>query len=74
MFGAFKKDREKEKDEVVSALENRITNNHLNFDDLEQVEILNRLTIRIFERKKDKRNRLVEEARMAQNSMKEIKV
>lgn len=69
----FKKDREQEKEEVVSGIINNIFNNHYSFTHLEQTEILNRVSLRVMERKKEARKRLLEEARELQNSLVDIK-
>ncbi len=70
----FSKNRDHEKQVVISGTLSRIFDNHLSFSHAEQTEILNRVMLNVLERKKDTRQKLIQEARELQNSIKELKL
>ena len=74
MMNWFKKDREQEKDLVVNGIVDRIVNNIIKLNHSEQTEIINRVTLRLMERKKERRAELIKEARELQESITEIKI
>lgn len=74
LLEVFKKDREAEKEEAINSITGNILNNKYSFNHIEQSEILNRVALRIFERKKESRRRLIAEAREVQKSMLDLKL
>ena len=74
MFGIFKVNRDQEKTNLIRSIVNSITENDLNFTPIEQTEILNRISLRVMEKKKEERSRLLKEARELQQSLIDLKI
>lgn len=78
LFSLFRVDKtvlkEKQKEQTVDYIVSSIVSNINNYSHTEQTEILNRVTIRIMERKKEKRSLLIKEARELSESMADIKI
>lgn len=71
---SFQKSREQEIDDVVREIVKSIMYSDLDFTNQEQKEILDRVILNIFERKREKRAQLIKEAREIQEVLKEIKI
>ena len=74
MFNLFKVNREEEKTNLIRSIVSTITENNLNFSPIEQTEILNRISLRVMEKKKEERSRLLKEARELQQSLIDLKI
>lgn len=74
MFGIFKVNRDQEKTNLIRSIVNSITENDLNFSQTEQTEILNRISIRVMEKKKEGRSKLLKELRELQQSLIDLKI
>ena len=74
MFKVFKKDRERDKDNTVNSILDDIIDDWRDWSPTEQTEIFNRVGLRLMERKKEGRSKLIKEARELQQSMKDIKI
>lgn len=74
MFNLFKVNREEEKTNLIRSVVSTITENNLNFSPIEQTEILNRISLRVMEKKKEERSRLLKEARELQQSLIDLKI
>lgn len=74
MFGIFKVNRDQEKTNLIRSIVNSITENDLNFSQTEQTEILNRISIRVMEKKKEGRSKLLKELRELQQSLIDLKL
>lgn len=70
----FQKSREQEIDDVVRGIVKSIMYSYLDFTNQEQKEILDKVILNIFERKREKRAQLIKEARELQEVLKEIKI
>lgn len=69
LFSYLKPSREKQKETTINFIVSSILESVNKYDHTEQTEILNRVTIRLMERKKEKRTKLIQEARQLQESM-----
>lgn len=74
MFGIFKVNRDQEKTNLIRSIVNSITENDLNFSQTEQTEILNRISLRVMEKKKEGRSKLLKELRELQQSLIDLKI
>lgn len=74
MFNLFKVNREEEKTNLIRSIVNGIVENDLKFTHTEQTEILNRISLRVMEKKKEDRSRLLKEARELQQSLIDLKL
>lgn len=74
MFNLFKVNREEEKTNLIRSIVSTITENNLNFSPGEQTEILNRISLRIAEKKKEGRSKLLKELRELQQSLIDLKI
>lgn len=74
LIDIFKKDRNQEKDEVVSGIVETLLNGTNKFSPIEVTEIYNRVGVRIFERNKESRSKLIKEAREHQEALEEMKI
>ena len=70
----FKKDREFEKELTVGKIVRILHDSAEQFTEAEITEILNRTSLRVFERKKERRTELIKEARELQESMVDMKL
>lgn len=75
LFPEFKRDsREQLIDKTVTSIVSAITNNADEYTHSEQLEILNRISLRIFEKKKETRAHVAKEFRELQDFLKTIKL